>query len=255
MDSLMNSMSKSRARFLLLCFVFVATVLRCRAQPAPAGEIERSLHRLNELGTVLMIGAHPDDERTNILAYFARGRNMRAAYLSLTRGEGGQNLIGPEQGAALGLIRTQELLDARRVDGAEQFFSRAIDFGFTKTPSEALEKWGHDRVLSDAVWIIRRYRPDVIVLCSTGTPADGHGQHQAAGILGKEAYEAAADPARFPEQLKYVQPWKAAKLLAPGAAGQINTSGYDPILGYSLDQLASLSRGPSRTRSLRRHRS
>jgi LmbE family N-acetylglucosaminyl deacetylase len=248
----MTSTSNFLARFLFVSLL-VTAVASVRAQPAPAGEIERSLQRLNELGTVLMIGAHPDDERTNILAYFARGRHMRAAYLSMTRGEGGQNLIGPEQGAALGLIRTQELLDARRIDGAEQFFTRAIDFGFTKTAAETMEKWGHDRILSDTVWIIRRYRPDLIVLCSTGTPSDGHGQHQASGILGKEAFEAAADPARFPEQLRYVQPWKAARLVVAGFGGgrgqgaQIDTSGYDPILGYSFDQLASMSRGMHRS--------
>ena len=127
-------------------------------------EIEQSLERLNQLGSVLMIAAHPDDERTGVLAYFARGRHMRTAYLSVTRGEGGQNLIGPEQGPELGVIRTQELLAARKIDGAEQFFTRAIDFGFTKTASETLQKWGHDRILSDIVWVIRRYRPDVIIL-------------------------------------------------------------------------------------------
>src|SRR5438552_10821224 len=132
-------------------------------------EIEQSLLKLNELGTVLHIAAHPDDERTAVLAYFARGRHMRTAYLSLTRGEGGQNLIGSEQGAQLGMIRTQELLAARRIDGAEQFFTRAIDFGFTRTPAETLQKWGRERILSDMVWVIRRYRPDVIILCFTGT--------------------------------------------------------------------------------------
>src|SRR5262249_21572959 len=181
-----------------------------------AGEVEQSLHKLNELGTVLHIAAHPDDERTAVLAYFARGRHMRTAYLSLTRGEGGQNLIGSEQGAQLGLIRTQELLDARQIDGAEQFFTRAIDFGFSKTPVETLQKWGHDRILSDVVWIIRSFRPDVVILCFTGPPRDGHGQHQASAILGKEAFQVAGDPAKFPEQLKYVKPWKARRLVHVG---------------------------------------
>src|SRR5438270_11905016 len=129
-----------------------------------AAEIEQSLHKLNELGTVLHIAAHPDDERTAVLAYFARGRHMRTAYLSLRRGEGGQNLIGSEQGSQLGLIRTPELLEARKIDGAEQFFTRAIDFGFTRTADETMRKWGHDRILSDVVWVVRRYRPDVILL-------------------------------------------------------------------------------------------
>src|SRR5690242_13452127 len=184
-----------------------------------AAEIEQSLHKLNELGTVLHIAAHPDDERTAVLAYFARGRHMRTAYLSLTRGEGGQNLIGSEQGAQLGLIRTQELLAARQIDGAEQFFTRAIDFGFTRTADETLQKWGHDRILGDVVWIVRKYRPDVIILGFSGTPRDGHGQHQTSAILGKEAFTVAADPTKFPEQLKYVQPWQAKRLVQAAGFG------------------------------------
>src|ERR1019366_5950931 len=171
------------------------------------------LDELNNLGSVMMIGAHPDDENTALLAYFSRGLHMRTAYLSLTRGEGGQNLIGSEQGDELGIIRTQELLAARKIDGAEQFFTRAIDFGFTKTASETFEKWGHDRILSDVVWVVRRYRPDVMILVFSGTPADGHGQHQVSAILGKEAFAAAADATKFPEQLKYVQPWQAKRLV------------------------------------------
>src|SRR3978361_2068352 len=129
-----------------------------------AAQITTQLEKLNVLGSVLMIAAHPDDENTALLAYFAHGRKVRTAYLSATRGEGGQNLIGSEQGDLLGVIRTQELLSARKIDGAEQFFTRAVDFGFTKTPEETLEKWGRERILSDMVWTIRHYRPDVIVL-------------------------------------------------------------------------------------------
>ena len=267
------------------------------AQPnlSGAAEIEQSLHKLNELGSVLMIGAHPDDERTGVLAYFARGRYMRTAYLSATRGEGGQNLIGSEQGAQLGLIRTQELLAARRIDGAEQFFTRAIDFGFTRTADETLQKWGHDRILSDMVWVIRRYRPDVIILCFTGTPRDGHGQHQTSAILGREAYSAAADPARFPEQLTYTQPWQAKRMVEssfnfgpggppPGAvngggrggrggAGRggrggsagaterpaakpigpsidTDTGAFNPVLGYSYEEIAGMSRSMHRSQGM-----
>jgi LmbE family N-acetylglucosaminyl deacetylase len=236
------------------------------AQPQPftgTPEIEQSLHQLNQLGSVLMIAAHPDDERTGVLAYFARGRYMRTAYLSVTRGEGGQNLIGPEQGPEMGVIRTQELLAARKIDGAEQFFTRAIDFGFSKTASETMQKWGHDRILSDIVWVIRRYRPDVIVLVFSGTPTDGHGQHQVSAILGKEAFSAAADPTKFPEQLRYVTPWQAVRVVRAGGffyppggrgvavfanlpplptAGEVDTGTYNPILGYSYEELASLSR-------------
>src|SRR5215510_5477869 len=199
-----------RATVLLIPAMFAALApLHAQRSFSGAPEVEQALHKLNELGTVLMIAAHPDDERTSLLAYFARGRHMRTAYLSLTRGEGGQNLIGSEQGAQLGIIRTHELLDARQIDGPEQYFTRAIDFGFTKTASETMEKWGRERILGDVVWVIRRYRPDIVILCFTGTPRDGHGHHQTSAILGKEAYEAAGNPQRFPEQLKYVQPWAA----------------------------------------------
>jgi len=261
----------------LLSAVLLTSLAPLPAQRSFSGaaEIEQSLHKLNELGTILHIAAHPDDERTAVLAYFARGRHMRAAYLSLTRGEGGQNLIGSEQGAQLGIIRTQELLAARQIDGAEQFFTRAIDFGFTRTAEETLQKWGHDRILSDVVWVIRRYRPDVILLGFSGTPRDGHGQHQTSAILGKEAFAAAADPKMFPEQLKYVEVWQARRLaqaagfggfgLAVGGRGgrggavavppgfvppvpenetgpEADTGSFNPILGYSYEELAVLSR-------------
>ncbi len=175
--------------------------------------IRYSLDKLGVLASVLMIGAHPDDENTGVIAYLARGRKVRTGYLSLTRGEGGQNLLGNEQGDYLGALRTQELLAARRLDGASQYFTRAIDFGFTKTASETLEKWGHDRILSDIVWVIRQQQPDVILLCFSGTPADGHGQHQVSAILGREAFDAAADPSKFPEQLKWVKPWQAKRIM------------------------------------------
>src|SRR6266568_4389770 len=222
----MTPTSKLLARFRPGAFILAVTVPAAMspatAQQRPftgAPEIEQALHKLNQLGTVLMIAAHPDDERTQVLAYFARGRHMRTAYLSLTRGEGGQNLIGSEQGAELGLIRTQELLAARQIDGAEQFFTRAIDFGFSRTAEETLQKWGHDRILSDVVWVVRKYRPDVIILGFSGTPRDGHGQHQTSAILGKEAFTAAADPTKFSEQLKYVQPWQAKRLLQAAGFG------------------------------------
>jgi LmbE family N-acetylglucosaminyl deacetylase len=264
----------------LLGAVLLASLAPLPAQRSFSGsaEIEQSLYKLNELGTILHIAAHPDDERTAVLAYFARGRHMRTAYLSLTRGEGGQNMIGSEQGAQLGIIRTQELLAARQIDGAEQFFTRAIDFGFTRTAEETLQKWGHDRTLSDVVWVIRRYRPDVILLGFSGTPRDGHGQHQTSGMLGKEAFSAAADPKMFPEQLKYVQVWQAKRLVqaagfggfglavggrggrggrgdaAPVPPGMVppvadpetgpvaDTGSFNPILGYSYEELAVLSR-------------
>ncbi|MGI8746538.1 MAG: PIG-L family deacetylase [Bryobacteraceae bacterium] len=222
-----------------------------------AAETKLALDRLNVTASVLMIAAHPDDENTALLAYLSRGRKVRTGYLSLTRGEGGQNLIGSEQGDALGVIRTQELLAARRIDGAEQFFTRAIDFGFTKTTQETFEKWGHEKILSDVVWVIRRFRPDVIVLRFSGTPRDGHGQHQASAILGKEAFTAAADRAKFPEQLKWVEPWQAKRLMwnvfsfnreqerdAEKLTGKIEVDpgDFDPVLGHSYGEIAGMSR-------------
>jgi len=212
-----------------------------------------------------MIGAHPDDENTAVLAYLARGRHVRTGYLSLTRGEGGQNLIGSEQGDLLGLIRTQELLAARRIDGAQQFFTRAIDFGYTKTAAETLAKWGHDRILSDVVWTIRRFRPDIIILRFSGTPRDGHGQHQVSAMLGKEAFSAAADPKRFPEQLKYVQPWQAKRVFwnifrftkeqeqeAERMKNriEIDVGDFDPVLGKSYAEIAGISRSMHRSQGM-----
>ncbi len=245
-----NSLRATALAFALLLF----GAARLGAQPAPSGEVYQALHRLNELGSVLLVAAHPDDERSELLAYFARGRYMRAAYLSLTRGEGGQNLLGSEQGAALGVVRTQELLAARRIDGGEQFFTRAIDFGFSKSADESIQKWGRDQVVSDIVWIIRKYRPDIVVLGSSATALGGHGHHQASAILGREACDAAGDAARFPAQLRYVSPWKPAKVVTAGFGGggsvQIDTSGYNPIVGYSYQQLATMSRGQHRSQGL-----
>ena len=228
-------------------------------------QLKQSLDKLNVLGSVLMIAAHPDDENTAALAYFARGQHLETAYLSATRGEGGQNLIGSEQGDLLGLIRTQELLAARRIDGAQQFFTRAIDFGFSKTASETLEKWGHDEILSDMVWVIRRYQPDVIILRFSGTPKDGHGHHQSSAILGKEAYLAAADPQRFPEQLSEVKVWKAKRLVWNAFAFnkeeqdklalikdkvQFDAGSYNPVLGESYTEIAGISRSQHRSQGM-----
>jgi LmbE family N-acetylglucosaminyl deacetylase len=250
-------MLTSRPKFLVLVPVSLAVAI-AKGEDSLAGAVQTrlALARLNVLGSVLMIGAHPDDEQAATLAYFARGRSLRAAYLSVTRGEGGQNLIGPEQGDLLGIIRTEELLDARHIDGAEQFFTRAVDFGYSKTPEETLSKWGRERILSDIVWVIRRFRPDVIVLCFSGTPRDGHGHHQASAILGKEAFFAAADRTRFPDQLQWVEPWQAKRLVwgVWGAAeepGQIHidTGEYNPLLGYSYLELATISRNMHRSQA------
>lgn len=219
-----------------------------------SSEILLQLKKLNVLGSVLYIAAHPDDENTRLLAYLANEKLYRTGYLSLTRGDGGQNLIGDEQGVDLGLIRTQELLAARRIDGAEQFFSRAFDFGFSKSPDEAMRFWGHDKILSDVVWVIRKFRPDVIITRFPTTGEGGHGHHTASAILAGEAFDAAADPARFPEQLQRgVTVWQAKRLLwNTFNFGGNNTQredqfklecgDYNPILGKSYGEIASASR-------------
>jgi LmbE family N-acetylglucosaminyl deacetylase len=230
-----------------------------------AAELRQAVDQLGVLGSVLMIAAHPDDENTAVVTYFARGRKMRMGYLSLTRGEGGQNLIGSEQGDAIGIIRTQELMAARRVDGGEQFFSRAVDFGFSKSAKETLAKWEKEKVLSDVVWVIRRFQPDVIVFRFSGTPRDGHGQHQASAIVGKEAFAAAADPTRFPEQLQQVKPWQAKRAVfnafnfsmedekaaekMPGRV-MVDLGEYNPVLGYSYSELASISRSQHKSQAM-----
>jgi LmbE family N-acetylglucosaminyl deacetylase len=264
-------MSIFQARFLHRCvflLILLAThnplIVPSRGQRNLSGtpEIELALHKLNVLGSVLMIAAHPDDENTALLAYCARGRSLRTGYLSLTRGEGGQNLIGPQQGDLLGVIRTQELLAARRIDGAQQFFTRAIDFGYSKSADEALTKWGREQVLSDIVWVIRKFRPDVVILRFSGTSRDGHGHHQASAILGREAFSAAADKNRFPEQLRYVQPWQAKRLFwnvfsfTPEQEKEakaiphkvaVDAGEFNPVLGKSYAEIAGISRSQHRS--------
>jgi LmbE family N-acetylglucosaminyl deacetylase len=258
-------LSISRAILLVFLAATLATSAFAQRELSGAAETRLALEELNVTGSVLMIAAHPDDENTALLSYFARGRKVRTAYLSLTRGEGGQNLIGSEQGDALGVIRTQELLAARKIDGAEQFFTRAIDFGFTKTPEEALQKWGHDKILSDVVWAIRKFQPDVIILRFSGTPRDGHGQHQASAILGREAFSAASDPKRFPEQLQWVQPWQPKRLMWNVFAFtkeqereaeqlkdkiEIDPGEYDPVLGHSYGEIAGMSRSMHKSQGM-----
>ena len=221
-----------------------------------SSEILLQLKKLNVLGSVLYVAAHPDDENTRLLAYLANEKLYRTGYLSITRGDGGQNLIGDEQGVDLGLIRTQELLAARRIDGAEQFFSRAFDFGYSKSPDEAMKFWGHDKILSDVVWVIRKFRPDVIISrFSTVTTVGQHGHHTASAILASEAFDAAGDPTKFPEQLKQgVTVWQAKRLLwnTYSFGGANNTQSedqfkmecgdYNPILGKSYGEIAAASR-------------
>lgn len=236
--------------------IFLAAGLGVHAQYQKSwgsGEIRDGIRKLNVLGTVLYVAAHPDDENTRLITYLSREKLYRTGYLSLTRGDGGQNLIGEEQGVELGLIRTQELLAARRLDGGEQFFSRAFDFGYSKTPEETLEKWNREKILHDVVWIIRRFQPDVVITRFPVTGEGGHGHHTSSAILANEAYEAAADPSRFPEQLKYVQTWQVKRVMwNTFNFGTVNTisddqfrvdvGGYNPSLGASYGEIAANSR-------------
>ena len=246
---------------LLLTCAVVRMAAAEPVRPSPAGEIPYAsgeltlaLEKLRTLGSVLYVSAHPDDENTAFLATMAKQRHFRTGYLSITRGEGGQNLLGPEQGEILGIIRTQELLAARRIDGAEQFFTRAIDFGYSKSADETLEFWGKDEVLSDVVRIIRTFQPDVIVTRFTPTRG-GHGHHTASAVLAYEAFRAAADPTRFPEQLGRLDPWKAKRIVwnvfrsartgaepPPRGAVSEDLGSYSPLLGMSIGELAGQSR-------------
>jgi LmbE family N-acetylglucosaminyl deacetylase len=224
--------------------------------PQPnAAQIQLGLAKLGVAGSVLYIAAHPDDENTALLAYLASGALVRAGYLSLTRGDGGQNLVGAEQGPELGLIRTQELLAARHIDGAEQFFTRARDFGYSKTPEETLRIWGKDAILADVVWVIRRFRPDLIITRFSPEPSDTHGHHTASAMLALEAFHAAADPRFHPEQLGGgVSTWQARRIvwnrsnwnLPPGEDlsrfEKLDVGGFNPLLGASYGEIAADSR-------------
>jgi LmbE family N-acetylglucosaminyl deacetylase len=239
--------------------VLLPFCLKAQSQRAySAAEIKQGLEALNVTGRVLYIAAHPDDENTRLLAYLSKGKKYRTAYLSLTRGDGGQNLIGTEQADQLGLLRTQELLSARRIDGAEQFFSRANDFGFSKTSEEVLRFWNERKILSDVVWVVRKFQPDVIITRFPGDERAGHGAHAASAILAERAFTAAADPRQFPEQLAYVKPWKAKRIVwntfnfggtNTTSADQIklDVGQYNALLGQSYGEIAAESRSSHRS--------
>lgn len=241
-------------RFILFFSFFISLSLHAQLHSEwNSSKILNEVQKLNTVGSVLYIAAHPDDENTRLLAYLANEKKYRTGYLSLTRGDGGQNLIGKEQGEALGLIRTQELLAARRTDGAEQFFTRAKDFGFSKSPEESLTIWNKEQILADVVLTIRRFKPDVIVCRFPTTGEGGHGHHTASAILAMEAFDAAADPTKFPEQLKETEVWQAKRILwntfnfggnnttSPDQL-KVDVGGFNPLLGLSYGEIASKSR-------------
>jgi len=224
------------------------------SQSMNSAEILLALKKLRILGSALYIAAHPDDENTALLAYLSKERLVRTGYLSLTRGDGGQNLIGTETEELLGVLRTQELLAARRIDGAEQFFTRAIDFGYSKNPEETLQIWEREKILADMVWIIRQFRPDIIVTRFTAEQG-GHGHHRASALLAMEAFKAAGDPNRFPEQLSILKTWQPRRIFwntwRPAIEQQkldvnklsvedIGT--YNQLLGKSYGEISAISR-------------
>lgn len=247
----------------LLTF-WVGLIPRAAAiQPIPdsrgAVTLALALQKLPVVASMLHIGAHPDDENSALVAYVSRGLHARTAYLALNRGEGGQNLIGPELYDGIGVIRTEELLAARRFDGAEQYFTRAYDFGFSKQASEALELWGREELLADVVRVVRMFRPDVIVSVFAGAPQDGHGQHQAAGLVAREAFFAAADPDRFPEQIaEGLRPWQTQKLYITNTRAAypsldsliIDTGAYSPALDRSYLELGLAGRSMHRSQDM-----
>jgi LmbE family N-acetylglucosaminyl deacetylase len=255
-----------RHRSLALAFVhllvpILAAPLSAQLAPPSTGGIvtlDRELRMLGHEKRVLMIGAHPDDEDTELLTVLVRGMGAEAAYLSLNRGEGGQNLIGPELGQALGLVRTEELLAARRLDGARQFFTRAYDFGYSKTLDETWQHWPRDTILKDVVRIVRRFRPQVVVSVFSGTPRDGHGQHQAAGWAAQEAFRVAGDSTRFPELAteEGLAPWTPLKLYRSArfdtAATTLTLQGgqVDRAEGLSYHQIAMAGRSLHRSQDM-----
>ena len=225
------------------------------APPTGAGALGEAIAALPVSARVLLIGAHPDDEDNRLVAWLSRGRHADMAYLSLTRGDGGQNLIGPELGEALGVVRTEELLAARRVDGAAQYFARAADYGFSKSADEAFRHWPHDSILGDVVRVVRAFRPHVIISVFSGTTNDGHGQHQAAGILAREAYDAALDTVRFPRR-PFGTAWTPLKFYRlrsywgnTGATLRYDAGEVDPLVGRSYAEIGAISRAEHRSQA------
>lgn len=258
-----SSFARARRRTSTAVLLALVSPLAHAQRPPDQLDAAAILHRMERLsvvGCVLYVAAHPDDENTRLISYLSNGRKVRTGYLSLTRGDGGQNLIGTELGDGLGILRTHELTEARRIDGGEQFFTRAVDFGYSKTPEETLTKWGHDDVLADVVRVIREFRPDVIVTRFATDGSGGHGHHTASALLANEAFDLAGDPRAFPEQIaEGLEPWRPTRLFfnastwwSPNLAAEaakdpsnwvvVDAGGYDPLLGTSYTELAGRSR-------------
>ncbi|GIZ08260.1 PIG-L family deacetylase [Flavobacterium sp. UMI-01] len=253
-------MSPYLTRSFILFVLSIQLVGAQKPQKPNSAEIYNQIKKLNFLGSVLYIAAHPDDENTKLISYLANETKARTAYLSLTRGDGGQNLIGPELREQLGVIRTQELLEARKIDGGEQFFTRANDFGYSKTPKETLQIWDKEQVLHDVIWAIRKFQPDIIInRFDHRTSGNTHGHHSASALLSVESFDLTNSPSAFPEQLRYVAPWQVHRqFFNPSywfygsqekfeAADKTNFSRipigvFYPNLGKSNNEIAALSR-------------
>jgi len=253
-------MRKISVLFLIIFLFLSKSIYAQQPQKPNAVEIYNQIQKLNFLGSVLYIAAHPDDENTRLISYFANSQKARTAYLSLTRGDGGQNLIGPELRELLGTIRTQELLEARKIDGGEQMFSRANDFGFSKTPDETLNIWDKNQVLSDVVWAIRKFQPDVIInRFDHRTAGTTHGHHTASALLSVESFDLANDPNVYPNQLQYVKVWQPKRMFfnpswfffgSKEKFDQADKSAYNTLpigvyfqsIGKSNQEIAALSR-------------
>ena len=247
-------------KFFVLSFFFNLLFFSFPAQQLSGSEIYHQIKKLNVLGNVLYLAAHPDDENTRFISYCANEKLLNTGYLSLTRGDGGQNLIGTEIREELGIIRTQELLSARRVDGGKQFFTRANDFGYSKTPEETLKIWDKEKILSDVVWVIRNFRPDLIVCRFPINGKGGHGHHTSSALLAMEAFDLAADSLAYKEQLKHVSIWQPKRVVVntgrwwnnnisdndPGVVS-LDIGGYNDLLGTSYNELAALSRSMHKT--------
>lgn len=242
-------------RILIILFLFIAHITFAQHGQPSSSEIKLKLKKLNFLGSVLYVAAHPDDENTRTITFLANDRLAATAYLSMTRGDGGQNLIGPEIGELLGLIRTQELLAARRIDGGQQFFTRAIDFGFSKNYQETLEIWNKEEILSDVVQVIRQFQPDVILTRFPPDERAGHGHHTSSAILAQEAFDISNDPKKYPDQVSAFGTWQVSTLYTntgrwwnqtinentPGIV-IMNVGAYNPLLGKSYSEIAADSR-------------
>ena len=238
---------------LTLCLIYGITLSQAQPTQPSSSEILMKMKKLNVLGSALYLAAHPDDENTRLIGYLSEEMLVNTAYLAITRGDGGQNLIGPELREGLGLIRTQELLAARRVDGSQQFFTRANDFGYSKTAKETLKIWDREQVLHDVVWDIRKFRPDVIITRFPPDARAGHGHHTSSAILAEEAFDV-ADTNRFTDELTFVKPWQPARLMINSGRWwdkdiesregvvKVDVGTFNPYIGESYTELAARSR-------------